>query len=251
MQWLAMATARPHLGPRRLLMAFMLALLALGAQAGDVEDRDPFERWNRPVHQFNVTLDQYLLAPVARGYAAVMPDVLQQRVSNFFSNLSLPISVIGGVLQADPEKAVTDASRFAFNSTIGIGGLFDPATAMGMPAQNEDIGQALEVWGLEDSPFLILPFLGPTTVVEIPDRVAWFVIEPYIVGDHWPDGMWALRLINMRAGLLDASSAMSEMSADNYVLLRESYLERRAYLRHDGDPPVEDDFDDFFGGDDF
>ena len=236
------------LGRGLLVVALMLLAVAAGAEL-DEEARDPFESWNRQVHSFNMTMDEYVVEPAARGYVAVVPGPLRRRVANFFSNLRLPVSALGGLLQGDLRKAATDTSRFAFNSTIGLAGTFDPATAMGMEHQQEDIGQALERWGWRDSPYLVLPFLGPTTMVELPDRLASNLAGPVILDDYWHDYMWVLTVLNSRSQLLDASGALAGLSSDSYVLMREAYLERRRYLFHDGDPPVDDEFDDFFGDD--
>ena len=233
------------------VIAMIVALLLMSPAGADVEAdaRDPFESWNRAVHGFNMTLDEHIVEPAARGYTRVVPGPIQRRVSNFFSNLQLPLSVVGGILQGDVRKAVTDTSRFAFNSTIGIGGLFDPATAMGMEYQQEDIGQALESWGWRDSPYIVLPFLGPTTVAQFPDRVLSPMTGPWVMGDYWQPYMWVISGLDSRAQLLDASGALEGLSSDSYVLMREAFLERRRYLLHDGDPPVDDEFDDFFGDD--
>lgn len=239
-------------GLKRVALLLSVLLLA-GVAAADIDEegRDPFESWNRSVHNFNMTLDEHFVEPAARGYVAVVPGPVRRSVANFFSNLRLPLSVVGGVLQGDVRKAVTDTSRFAFNSTIGIGGLFDPASAMGMEHQEEDIGQALEAWGWRDSPYIVLPLLGPTTLVELPDRLAGYMMGPWILDDHWHDYMWVITVLNSRSQLLEASGAMAGLSSDSYVIMREAYLERRRFLLYDGDPPIDDDFDDFFGDDDF
>ncbi len=233
-----------------LVMVLIVAVAAVPAPASDSEppDRDPFEAWNRPVHKFNETLDVNVMQPVARGYRAVTPRPAQRAIANFFENLLLPLSIVGGMLQLDSEKMLTDTGRFVVNSTIGIGGLFDPASSMGLEYQQEDLGQAFESWGLKHSPYLVLPFLGPTTLVQVPDRIIGPLIQPAILGSYWHESLWALDLLSTRAELLAASGLLDESAADSYIFTREAFLQRRRFLLYDGDPPL-DDFDAFF--DDF
>ncbi|TVS16363.1 MAG: VacJ family lipoprotein [Gammaproteobacteria bacterium] len=225
----------------------VLSVTAL-AEAEEPPDRDPFEAWNRPVHNFNETLDVNILQPVARGYRAVTPRPVERAVANFFDNLTLPLSIVGGMLQLNPERMLTDTGRFVVNSTIGVGGLFDPASSMGLEHQQEDIGQALESWGLKHSPYLVLPFLGPTTLVQIPDRVIAPLVGPTLMGGYWHESLWAMDFLSTRAELLAGSALLDEASADSYIFTREAFLQRRRFLLYDGEPPI-DDFDAFF--DDF
>lgn len=207
--------------------------------------RDPFEAWNRPVHRFNETLDIHILRPVARGYQAITPQPLERGIANFFDNLGLPLSVVGGLLQLDSERMLKETGRFVLNSTVGLAGLFDPATSLGFERQEEDIGQALESWGATDSPYLVLPFLGPMTLVQIPDRVVSPLIGPAMLGSYWQDYFWAIDLVSGRAQLLSASALIDESRADSYIFTREAYLQRRRFLLYDGEPPPED-FDALF-----
>lgn len=250
---------RPSLGLRvraaeRMVLFLLLTLSTLVAVAQEQEsppepdDRDPFEAWNRPVHSFNETLDVHLLRPVARGYRAVTPQPIVRAVANFFDNLTLPLSVAGGLLQLDSERSLKETGRFVLNTTVGIGGLFDPATSLGFERQQEDIGQALESWGATDSPYLVLPLMGPMTLVQIPDRVVSPFIGPALMGSYWHGSLRAVDVISTRAELLSVSALLDESASDSYVFTREAFLQRRRYLLYDGEPPVED-FDAFF--DDF
>lgn len=232
-----------------LALMLILALAATTVKADDREvDRDPFEAWNRPVHNFNETMDVYILKPVARGYRAITPRPVERAVANFFDNLTLPLSIVGSLLQLDSERTLKETGRFVVNSTVGIAGLFDPATPLGLEPQQKDIGQALESWGMTDSPYLVLPFLGPMTLVQIPDRIVYPLIGPTLLGSYWHDSIWALNIISLRAELLSASAILDESAADSYVFTREAFLQRRRFLFYDGEPPL-DDFDAFF--DDF
>ncbi|MCC5888146.1 MAG: VacJ family lipoprotein [Gammaproteobacteria bacterium] len=236
----------PRAGLGRLGLLLVLALAAGAAAAEDQEiDRDPFEAWNRPVHNFNETLDVHILQPVARGYRAITPSPVERAVSNFFDNLTLPLSIVGGLLQLDSERTLKETGRFVVNSTVGLAGLFDPATSLGLERQEEDIGQALESWGAKNSPYLVLPFLGPMTLVQIPDRIAAPLIGPTLMGGYWHDSLYVLSIISTRAELLSASAILDESAADSYIFTREAFLQRRRYLLYNGEPPL-DDFDAFF-----
>jgi phospholipid-binding lipoprotein MlaA len=240
-----MRTTLEHLAGA-LLVGLLLALPVRAAQDG--ADRDPFEAVNRPIHRFNETLDAHLVEPTARAYRRVTPDPVERAVVNFFLNLYGPVSITGALLQADPERTAVATGRFAVNTTLGIGGLFDPATGMGLGDTQEDIGQALEVWGLEDSPYLVLPFLGPMTLVQVPDRVLAAWLPPELLGGLWHPGLRVLDVVSFRADSLAATSLMQESAVDTYTFTREAFLQRRRYQRYNGDPPVEDwsDFlDDF------
>lgn len=209
-------------------------------QYSERSERDPLEAWNRPVHHFNETLDIHILRPLARGYQTITPEPVERSIANFFDNLTLPLSVVGGLLQLDSERMLKETSRFVINSTVGIAGLFDPATSMGLERQEEDIGQALEHWGATDSPYLVLPFLGPMTLVQIPDRIASPLIGPTLLGSYWHESLWAVSLISTRAELLSTTAILDESASDTYVFTREAYLQRRRFLLYNGEPPPED-----------
>lgn len=229
------------------LVAVLLALTP-PLPASEEIDRDPWKAVNRPIHRFNGHVDAALMRPVAELYEEVTPDPLERAVINFFLNLNAPVSIGGALLQGDAERTLQATGRFAVNSTLGIGGLFDPATGMGLRDVEEDIGQVLEVWGLTDSPYLVLPLLGPATLVQIPDRVltAWMPAE--MLGSWWSPGLRVLDLVSFRADALATSALIEESAIDSYSFTREAYLQRRRHLRYNGEPPVEDwsDFlDDF------
>lgn len=226
-------------------------LLVLGACAttpeGSHVDYDPWEPLNRQIFALNDVSDRYFLRPIARGYDAVLPDVVQTGVTNFSRNLRAPGSALNNFLQGKPRNGFSEITRFLFNSTIGIGGLIDVATIGGLERKDEDFGQTFAVWGIPDGPFVIVPFLGPRTL-----RGA-----AAIPLNFWADPLWHyenrsvrnqlefLRLINLRANLLSLDKFLED-SKDPYVTLRESYLQNRRFDIYDGDPPMEDDFYDEF-----
>jgi phospholipid-binding lipoprotein MlaA len=208
---------------------------------------DPWEPVNRRIDNFNTTFDKATLKPIAKGYRKVLPNFARRGVSNFFENLGTPGVAINNVLQGKPGAGLNDLGRFVFNSTLGVAGLFDIATPMGLPAHDEDFGQTLAVWGVGSGPYFVIPFLGPSTVrdaLTIPlDRASnplyWY--EERSVRDK----LTVLQVIDLRARLLNAEGFL-ENSNDAYITLRESYLQNRNYKIHDGNPPIEDDFYDDF-----
>jgi len=185
-------------------------------------------------------VDTYFLKPVAQGYQFVMPDVAETGVSNFFSNLLEIRNIINSLLQGKGEKAANSTGRFIFNSTIGLAGLFDVAGGIGLEKQGgEDFGQTLGAWGVESGSYLILPLLGPATVRDGVGIPVDMYLDPVNYHDQSSvrDKLTALKVIDIRAGLLDAEKLIT---GDKYVFMRDAYLQRREYLVKDGE--VKDTF---------
>ena len=212
---------------------------------------DPMEPLNRGMYVVHDTLDRFTLRPIAIGYRAVVPSFARRGVTNFSQNLITPRSMINNFLQGKPGPGFSDLGRFIINTTLGIGGLIDVATAQGMPVYDEDFGQTLAVWGLPEGPFLFIPILGPNTLLDAVSIPVDLLSDPLIHYDNSSvrDKLYILRAIDLRARLLTAE-ALLEDSKDPYLTLRESYLQNRRFQIHDGDPPStkeEDDlFDEFF-----
>lgn len=208
---------------------------------------DPWEPMNRRIDSFNTKVDKVTLKPIAKGYRKVLPNFVRRGVSNFFENLGTPGVALNNFLQGKPGAGLNDLGRFVFNSTLGVGGLFDIGTGMGLEKHDEDFGQTLAVWGVGSGPYFVMPLLGPSTLrdtLTMPlDRASnplyWY--EERSVRDK----LTVLQIIDVRARLLNAEGFL-ENSNDPYITLRESYLQNRNYKIHDGDPPVEDDFYDDF-----
>ena len=210
-------------------------------------ESDPWEPLNRGIYQFNDVPDRFLLKPVARGYKAVLPNVVRRGIGNFFDNLTTPRSAVNNVLQGKPKRGASDLGRFLLNSTIGIGGFIDVASATGLEVYDEDFGQTFAVWGVPDGPYVVIPFLGPST---LRDGIAYpldWISNPLVHYDNSSvrDKLIVLRLIELRSRLLTAEKLIAD-SPDPYVTIRESYLQNREYQVYDGDPPVDDDFYDDF-----
>jgi phospholipid-binding lipoprotein MlaA len=220
-----------------LAVAFALAASAVSA----AEPSDPLQGLNRKVFAFNQFADRWVLKPVAKGYKAITPHIVRRGVGNFFSNLTYPLVAVNQVLQGKFRLGASDTGRFIVNTTIGIGGLFDPASDAGLPAHEEDFGQTFARWGIGSGPFLMLPFLGPSTVRDGVGSAVNYVAQPvrYVIDDEKTRyALAALYFIDTRASLLDAEQLMG---GDKYTFMRDAYLQRRDFLIHDGEPG-EDDF---------
>ncbi len=231
-----------------LLMAF--ALLT-GCASINSPKADPLEGLNRATFKVNETVDDYVLKPVAKGYQAVTPAFVRSGVSNAFSNIGDVGTSVNNLLQGKPSNAISDVGRFLVNSTIGVLGLFDVATSMGMEKHDEDFGQTLGRWGLDSGPYLVLPLLGPSTVRDAASKIAdsYTGYSRYIQHVPTRNSTQALGIINLRADLLNTTSTLDEASLDKYQFLRDAYLQRRLSQVYDGKVPqakrdqLEDDMD--------
>lgn len=219
--------------------------------AAPKEDRSPADPWeplNRQIHGFNTGLDRFTLKPIAKGYEKVVPQVMRTGVGNFSSNLRTPLNALNHFLQGKGRTGMNEIGRFIANSTIGILGIVDVATYMGMEQHNEDFGQTFAVWGVPAGPFVVVPILGPRTLrhaVAIPLNIYGDLLIHYDNASV-RDKLYILRLIDIRQRLFKAETLL-EGSQDRYLSVREAYLQHRQYVIHNGDPPVEDDlFDDLF-----
>ena len=202
--------------------------------------QDRFERFNRGVYKFNDGLDRAVAKPVARAYVKVTPRPIRTGVSNFLSNLESPITIVNELLQGKLKGMGIDTARLVINTTIGIGGLFDPATKMGLQAGDEDFGQTLGKWGVSSGPYLMLPLFGPSSVRDGISRVPDTFLHPrYYIEDDWTRyGLTAVDFVDTRAGLLQTDDVL-QRAFDPYAFIRNAYLQRRQFQVYDGDPPEE------------
>jgi phospholipid-binding lipoprotein MlaA len=202
--------------------------------------KDPYEPFNRKVFAFNDTLDTYALKPVATAYTKVVPSPIRSGVHNFFGNFSDAWSAVNQLLQGKPGDAGTMTLRVLTNTTIGIGGLFDPATSLGLERKSEDLGQTLGVWGFEPGPYLVLPLFGSSDIRDAVALPADSYVSPSLLasGKYWKElGIDAVGVIDTRAGLLGASQMLDELAFDRYTFMRDAYITRRRSLVYDGNPP--------------
>lgn len=221
-------------------LALASALLLLGGCASNGDPRDPLEPLNRSIHAFNETVDRVAMKPLAEAYRAVAPQFVETGVRNVFSNLGDVGVLANDLLQFKGADAVSDFMRLAFNSTFGLFGLLDVASEMGLRKHEEDFGQTLGKWGVTDSPYLVLPFFGPST---FRDTVGLAVDNNYLdplrrIDDVGIRNRSAFaRIVSRRADLLEAKAAVDAAALDGYEFTRDIYLERRRALVYDGRPP--------------
>ena len=233
---------------RRFIVLLLLgALGGLGgcAMTGGNPD-DPLESYNRAMFGFNDGVDKAIIKPVASGYKAVMPEFARTGVTNFFANLGDIWIGANNILQGKIGEGVSDFGRFAVNTTIGILGLFDVASNAGLDKHNEDFGQTLGRWGMGSGAYVVLPILGPSNVRDGISRlgVDWHGDPLWYVGNvPTRNELYAVRLIDGRANLLDVGQLAEDAALDHYAYVRGAYLQRRRSLIYDGDPPREPDPD--------
>jgi len=211
--------------------------------AQNVKNVDPMESFNRGVYEFNDAFDKSLGKPVAQAYAKYIPGGVRRSVSNFFSNLWEPSSMINALLQGKLQIAASTTGRFLINSTAGLLGLFDVASKLGVMEHEEDFGQTLAVWGVPDGPYLMMPFLGPSNVRDLTGlTVEWFGTDlvPVLFEDGVMWGMVAVRLLDSRASVLGIDDTL-DLQIDPYLFLREGYRQSRLIQIYDGVPPEQED----------
>ncbi len=232
------------------LAASMVLLLLAGCAStpGNGETGDPLERYNRAMYAFNEKLDTYALKPVAKGYQAVTPAFVDKGVTNFFNHLDDVTTLINNLLQLKPAAAMSDLGRITINSSLGLFGLVDVATAFNLYRNEEDFGQTLGYWGLGSGPYIVLPFWGPSTVRDSFGLAGDYFTEPYT---HVEDratlyGLGALEIVDTRADLLSATRILEQSSFDPYAFVRGAYLQQRRNLIFDGNPPLEQEEDFLF-----
>ena len=230
------------------ILQVLVCLLLLGGCAtlppGSKHDaRDPWERMNRATYKFNDGFDRAIAQPVARGYRKVTPNFAQTGVRNFMDNLNYPITMINDLLQGEIKAFGNDLSRFMVNSTLGIGGLLDPATRAGLDKNDRDFGQTFGKWGIKKGPYLVLPFLGPSDVRDGIGRLGNVYATPrhYLFNSYWDWGLYVLDAVDTRARLLDTTKIL-ESAYDPYSFLRNAYLQNRDFKVHgDQSHPQEED----------
>jgi phospholipid-binding lipoprotein MlaA len=209
------------------------------APLADLAGKDRFARFNSASFDTHEGIDRLLLRPVARGYSW-LPDKIQRRVSNFFENLRGPIDISNNLLQGKPKHGFSGIGRLIVNSTIGVGGLFDPASRIGLPRHAEDFGQTLAVWGVPSGPYIFLPIIGPTTARDLAGLAVDWRINP-ITQYHDTsarNSLIALDVIVKRSEFLsDADEGARGRADDEYNFVRSNYEQARDDSIFDGNPP--------------
>ena len=222
-----------------------IALATVLAGCASTTNKDPLEGINRGVYKFNDVADRAVIKPVATAYKTVTPSPIRKGISNFFSNIGTLTTVINDLLQFKFAHAFTDAGRFVINSTFGIAGLIDVASMDNIEKRNEDFGQTLGHWGVDTGAYLVLPFVGPSTVRDTAGLVFDTVTSDPITYTHnigeirLHNQLRTAQLVDKRTQLLDATDIVDNASIDPYAFLRDAYLQRRASLVQDGLVPQE------------
>ena len=235
---------------RRLAVLAVAAATAGCATTGNGErgsSRDPLEPLNRAVYEFNDAFDRAVAKPTAQAYEKVVPDFVRDMVGNAFGNVRDVWTAANQLLQGKPGHAASDLWRVAINTTFGFGGLFDVASEAGIAKHREDFGQTLGRWGVPAGPYLVLPFLGPSSLRDAPARGVDLWADPLRVelshGER--NNAFLLRAIDDRQRLLDAESVVDQAALDRYSFIRDSWFQLRRNQVYDGNPPptYEDDTD--------
>ena len=236
------ATTRTALALRaRTLLAALVLAAASGCATTNGDPRDPLEGLNRSMYAFNDAFDEAIGKPVATAYKSVLPDLVSYWVRNFFANLADVFIGVNNLLQGKVGDGLTDWARFTFNTTIGLVGINDVASEIGLEKHNEDFGQTFGRWGAPDGAYLVWPFFGPSNVRDTAGGILDLYFDP--VRRHQPSDPRTfavlLRATSQRADLLEASRILEEAALDKYVFQRDAYLQRRRGLIYDGNPPRE------------
>jgi phospholipid-binding lipoprotein MlaA len=222
----------------RAVTGALLALLLSGcATTGARTPGDPLERMNRTTHRFNDAVDRAVLKPVATAYRDHLPQWLRTGIDNVMTHLAFPTTIVNDLLQLKVKDTLIDLGRFTVNTTLGIGGILDPASHFGIPRNDEDFGQTLGRWGVPPGPYLVLPLLGPSTARDAPSIVADGYTDirtraSLKDAEQW--GIGALSIVNRRSELL-AFDASFESAFDKYAFIRNAWLQRREYQVRDGE----------------
>ncbi len=221
-----------------LICNILASALITGCAHKGTNPADPYEPFNRKVHVFNMTFDKFILKPPAKLYRAVVPGPVRKSVNNFYNNLDMIPTVGNDILQAEGKWAIRDSWRFVINSTLGVAGLFDVASTFGLPLHGNDLGLTFAKWGDKKSPYVVLPFLGPST---IRDGSGWLfqfcLYSPYVYikEDAVVYGLLGLRFIDIRAQYLETEPLL-EQALDQYTFIRDAYLQHRQYLITGAEP---------------
>ncbi len=228
----------------RWLPVLAIVLLA-GCTIAKPRTDDPLEKYNRSAYKLNDAIDRVAIRPVALGYRKVTNAPVRRSFSDFFTNIRMPITVANDLLQARPKQALQSTGRFLVNLTLGIGGLFDPASQLGIPLEDNDFGITLARWGVPEGDYLVVPLLGPNTTRDIwrlPVDSYFFDPLSLYADKHHYNGLQyvpqAMYLITLRSRAIDAEGFL-QSAYDPYVFIRDAYRQQRLYKIYDGNPPLD------------
>lgn len=214
-----------------LTLSLAAGILLAGCTHKAANPKDPFESFNRKAHGFNMALDKAVLKPAAIIYTSLVPGRVRVGVNNFYTNLDMIPTVGNDLLQAEWKWAIKDTWRFVINSSLGVGGLLDVAKKFSLPPHSNDLGLTLAKWGDVNSPYLVVPFLGPSTLRDASGWLFQFALySPYVYLDNntLMYSLIGLRAVDLRAQYLESEQLMNE-ALDKYAFLRDAYLQHRNY----------------------
>ncbi len=231
--------------PLKKLILVAFSVLLAGCTIAKPRTDDPWERFNRKAYAFNDAADRAVIRPVAMGYRKVTTPNMRRVLSNFFSNVRMPITMVNNLLQGRPKDFTRSTGRFLVNTTLGLVGFFDPASQMGLKLQEQDFGTTLAKWGVPDGPYMVLPLLGSTTARDVFRFPVDRFFDPLALyaGDrdlrfqaqYMPSWLF---LVTLRSRGIEAEGLL-EGVYDPYVFYRDAYRQQRVYQIYDGNPPVE------------
>lgn len=231
--------------PLKNLTLVAFSVLLAGCTIAKPRTDDPWERFNRKAYAFNDAADRAVIRPVAVGYRKITTPNMRRVLSNFFSNVRMPITMVNNLLQGRPKDFTRSTGRFLVNTTLGLVGFFDPASQMGLKLQEQDFGTTLAKWGVPDGPYLVLPLLGSTTARDVFRFPVDRFFDPLAIyardrdlrfqAQYMPSWLF---LVTLRSRGIEAEGLL-EGVYDPYVFYRDAYRQQRVYQIYDGNPPVE------------
>jgi phospholipid-binding lipoprotein MlaA len=205
---------------------------------------DPYEKFNRRFYEITEDIDRGIFEPVADSYIENIPDSVRESVGNFYSNLAYPNVALNALLQGKVKQGVGDSLRFIVNTTVGLGGIFDPAASLGLKKNDEDFGQTLGVWGVDNTSYMYIPILGPSSnrdLIGLPVTIASNMLfyAGFFVGAPITVPLGLLAAVDKRAQHTEQMRIRDQAALDRYIFTREAYWQYRENLVFDGKPPTE------------
>jgi phospholipid-binding lipoprotein MlaA len=243
---------RCHSPPVALLLlcaALFSGCATTARQSSYADPIDPYEGTNRAFYTFTDVVDRKIVMPVADFYIDYVPNPMQRSIGNFYDNIAYPNVILNDFLQGKVKQGFQDTLRFVVNSAMGLGGLFDMASPMGLPPNDEDFGQTLGVWGVDATTYLFIPLLGPSSNRDAPGipvsvfTNGLFYIGLFVIGSPVTVPLSVLAVVEKRARLSGPMRIRDQAAVEPYLFVRDAYLQQRKHLIHDGNPPPETYYD--------
>ncbi len=237
---------------KQIIAMTVASLIVITGCSSSNSDKSLLESYNRGMYKTNRTIDKYTLKPITKGYQAITPDPVEKGVTNFFKNIAEINTFANSLLQGKLKNAGLSSSRFVWNTTLGVAGIFDVATGMGIQANKEDLGQTFRYWGVPTGPYVVLPLWGPSTITDGIGLVGDYYMSPLSKLDWEKNkpllGVTAIQLLDTRSKYIELEKMLETATTDEYTFVKNAFLQRRESLTRDGeaDQSVEDEFDALF-----